>query len=128
MGNELEEFKGYLTLMKDYLTLVLQTATLALTVTTGVAAYIVKGEGDIHYRGVLLLLPAALCLGLGLGFTRQVAPAIELRDRLVALAKVLGFGLAPHGNILVGSLRGFGALLLAMALVLVVLAVIQIVG
>jgi len=125
-GGLLEEFKAYLGLMQFYLNLVLQTATLAMTVTSGVVAYVVKGEGLPRRRGFAMLLPAALCAGLGVGFLHQTSAAVELRDRLVKLAHELKFGLAPHGDILVSSLAGIGSLLLVTSIVLLIVAGVQI--
>jgi hypothetical protein len=109
----LEEFKQHSELLRFYLGLVLQTVTLALGATSGVVAYLVKDEGGATpLRRSLALLPSgALCIGLGIGFLIQHAAAVELRDRLIQLARELGFGLAPHGNILVNALIGLGGLL-----------------
>ncbi len=117
-GALLEEFKSLVGLLQSYLTLVLQTATLAMTVASGVVAYMLKGEGKPRQRAFGMLLPATLCTGLGIGFLLQISAANDLRERLVDLAKSLGFGLAPHGSILVSSLLGLGTLQLLTGLML----------
>jgi hypothetical protein len=122
----LEEFKTYTGLMQFYLNLVLQTFSVAMTVTAGIVAYVTKGDGSPGKRGIALLLPAVLCGGLGLGFLFQTCAASELHDRVVDLAAKLGFGLAPHGQILVSALYGLGGLLLVTGLVLLFTAIFQI--
>jgi hypothetical protein len=121
----LEEFKALSGLLQFYLGLVLQTVTMAMTVTSAVVAYLVKSEGTPRRRALALSLPAALCGGLGVGFLGQRSATQELRDRLVVVAGKLGFGLAPHGEVLVSAVTWLGALLIVTALALVTAAMVN---
>src|SRR2546422_940271 len=101
---QLEEFKNLSALLTSYLTLVMQTMTLAMPVAGGMAAYAIKGDGKRSARAYALILPAALCGGLGAGFLLKHAAAVQLEQRLAELTVSLHFGVAPHASILVNAL------------------------
>jgi uncharacterized membrane protein len=123
--DHIEEYKALTGLYQYYLGLTVQTVTLAMTVTSGVVAYAVKGEGNPQRRAYALALPAALCIGLGAGFLMQRAPAVQLKSRLDALTKEFGFGLAPHVSILVNAVTWLGLLMLVTGIVLMIVATFQ---
>ena len=123
--NYLEEFKASVALYQNYLGLTLQTVTFALTVTSGVVAYVMKREGNPQQQAFALVLPAALCIGLGAGFIGQRTAAIALKMQLEVLTAKLGFGLAPHGSILVNAVTWLGLLMLVTGIVLLFVSVFQ---
>lgn len=119
----LEEFKLWLELLKFYTNLVLQVVTFVLSATGAVVAYMVTGKESPHAGPYGFAIPALLCIGMGIGFLWYIGAAIELRDRLNALAEDLGFGLKPHAGVLIGSLWFFGIVLVATGLVLIAIVV-----
>jgi hypothetical protein len=117
----LEEFKQLIELLRFYTNLVLQTVTFVLTATSAVVAYAIKEPIEPSRVRYGYAIPAVLCFGMGVGFLLNILPAIELIDRLRALSQVLKFGLAPHGNILIGALAFFGGVLTMVGIILGVL-------
>jgi len=119
----LEEFKQLTELLRFYTNLVLQTLTFVLTATGAVVAYVIKDFKEAPYSPYGFAIPAALCIGMGVGFLINVSAARGLLERLRELTNTLRFGLPPHGTILVGSLRFFGILLIATGLGLSILLI-----
>ena len=115
----LVEYQELSELFRFYLGLVLQTVTFTLGVTGAVVTYVLK---DRKSRDEVfgLLIPAALCLAMGIGFLRGVFYSDELGSRLRELAGALRVGLPPHVNTLSGSLGFFGGLLLLVGIALLI--------
>jgi hypothetical protein len=124
----LEEFRQLSESLRFYLTLVVSTSTLVLGATGLVLSNLLKKEGSLGLRSLAFLLPAAMCLWLGVGLRKWIGAAVELRDRLHDLGEQLGFELGPRGGILVGTLESLGALFIATAIVLVLVPVVVMVS
>jgi hypothetical protein len=58
------------------------------------------------------LMPAMLCLGIGIGFLFAVRSSREIGASLKELKEVLHLRVAPHGANLTFALRGLGLLLI----------------
>jgi len=118
----LEEFKRLSDLFQFYLQLVLNTFIFALGIAGGVCAFVL-GKDNPHPRLAAfgLLLPATLCIGLGVAFLRGMDSSFELNQALQALKRYLNRTLAPHAINLTKSLQWLGYLLIISGLGLLLL-------
>lgn len=109
----LEEFKRLTDLFKFYLQLVINTFIFAVGISGGVCAFVL-GKDNSHPRLAAfgLLLPVALCVGLGVAFLHARRSACELNEALQTLRRSLNRTLAPHATNLTASLKLFGYLLI----------------
>jgi hypothetical protein len=109
---DLEELTRLSDLFKFYLELVLKVFVATLGIAGGVTTFVLtKQVLNPQTSAFGLLLPAALCLGMGLGLFVAMFSSFELAWALKELKKVLGLRVAPHGANLWLALSGFGILL-----------------
>jgi hypothetical protein len=87
--------------------------SLQLGIAGGVCAFVL-GKDNPHPRLAAfgLLLPATLCIGLGVAFLRGMDSSRELNQALQALKRYLNRTLAPHAINLTKSLQWLGYLLI----------------
>jgi hypothetical protein len=113
---DLEEFQRLTELFKFYLELVLKVFVATLGIAGGVTTFaLTKNALDPQNSARAVLLPAALCLGMGLGFLVALRSSFQVGRALEDLKKVLKLRVAPHGANLWIALAGFGVLLLSVA-------------
>jgi Leucine-rich repeat (LRR) protein len=119
---QLEDYVRLSALFQFYLQLILQAFTFALGVAGGVSAFVLGW--DVHNRRQVawsLLLPAALCLGMGFSFIFSVRSSRNLNDALQTLKCSLRRKLAPHATNLSHSLLWLGMLLVVCGFVIILL-------
>jgi hypothetical protein len=118
----LAEYGELSELFRFYLGLVLETVTFTLGVAGGIVTYVLK-ERKSKEEVFGLVIPAILCLGMGIGFLRALGYISELRNRLGVVATALGIGLAPHVSTLSGSVWFFGLVLTSVGIGLLILII-----
>jgi hypothetical protein len=111
---QLEDYQRLSLLFQFYLELTLKAFTFALGIAGGVSAFVLgKNLSDPHLAAFGLLLPAALCTGMGFGFLWALPSSLQLNKALKTLKNSLNRSLAPHALNLTATLFGFGLLLIA---------------
>lgn len=114
----LEDYRRLSDLFQFYLQLVLSTFTFALGIAGGVCAFVLgKDVPNPRLASFGLLLPAALCTGLGYAFIKSRKSSEELHSALDRLKKQLNRELAPHAGNLTASLKWFGILLVSVIII-----------
>jgi len=108
-----DDYKHLSDLFQFYLELVFKAFTFTLGVSGAVVTFVLGKEvqDDRHTAAFGILLPAVLCIGMGIAFLRAIPSAHELTDALNRLKVALGLELAPHGRNLSTGLTWFGILL-----------------
>ena len=107
-----DDYKHLSDLFRFYLELVFKAFTYTLGISGAVVAFVLGKDGpDRHVAAFGILLPAVLCLGMGVAFLFGISSARELTVALQKLRADLDLKLAPHGRNLSVGLLGFGALL-----------------
>jgi hypothetical protein len=110
---QLEDYQRLSALFQFYLELTLKAFTFVLGIAGGVSAFVLGKEvSDRHLAAFGLLLPSALCIGMGVAFLRAVPSTRELNEALQTLKKSLNRSLAPHATNLTATLFWFGLLLI----------------
>jgi hypothetical protein len=110
---DLEEFVRLSELFKFYLELVLKVFIATLGIAGGVTTFALK-KGDVldtKISSLGLFLPAALCLGVGIGFFVALRSSFQIGEALDELKVLLKLRVAPHSANLWLSPIGFGVLL-----------------
>jgi hypothetical protein len=109
---QLEDYQRLSALFQFYLELTFKAFTFVLGIAGGVSAFVLGKEvSDRHLAAFGLLLPSALCIGMGVAFLRAVPSTRELNEALQTLKKSLNRSLAPHATNLTATLFWFGLLL-----------------
>jgi hypothetical protein len=121
-----KEFDRLTELFKFYLQLVLNTFIFALGISGGVCAFALGKDNPHRVAAVGLLLPAALCIGLGFAFRHAMDSTCELDEALQTLKSSLKLKLAPHAKNLTAGLGLFGLLLIICGIGLIALSVCEI--
>jgi hypothetical protein len=106
---QLEDYQRLSALFQFYLEHTLKVFTFVLGIADGVSAFVLGKEvSDRHPAALGLLLPSALCIGMGVAFLRAVPSTRELNEALQTLKKSLNRSLAPHATNLTATLFWFG--------------------
>lgn len=120
-----KEFERLTELFKFYMQLTLNTFTFAVGIAGAVCAFSLGKDNPHRLAAVGLLLPAALCIGLGLAFWHARDSTRQLNEALQHLKESLELTLAPHAKNLTDGLGLFARLLIACGIGLTVFFILE---